>query len=64
MYDQPLLENANKLDEELIDMRHPNIIVFGERGWVFVGDNKGTVHLWELTVIERVMYRLINIKVY
>ena len=36
--------------EELIDMRHPNMITFGERNTIFIGDNKGTVHIWEMTV--------------
>ncbi len=40
----------NRDSEELIDMRHPNAITIGERSTIFIGDNKGTVHIWEMTV--------------
>lgn len=43
-----LQEDFNRDNEELIDMRHPNCVVFGEGSNLFIGDNKGTVHQWEL----------------
>lgn len=43
-------EDAERDNEELIDMRHPNSITFGDRGAVLIGDNKGVVHVWDLNV--------------
>ena len=44
------MEDFNRENEELIDMRHPNSITLGDRNMIFVGDNKGTVHIYELIV--------------
>lgn len=45
-----LNDEDNRDRELLIDMRHPNSITLGDREQVFVGDNKGTVHIFELRV--------------
>lgn len=53
-----LMIDQDRGEQELIDLRYPNTIEFGKKGTVFIGDSKGSIHLWEIRV--RISFSSIN----
>lgn len=45
-----LMIDNNRNDQELVDLRHPNTMKFNNKGTLFIGDSKGSIHLWEVRV--------------
>lgn len=45
-----LMIDQDRGEQELIDLRYPNTIEFGKKGIFFIGDSKGSIHLWKISV--------------
>jgi hypothetical protein len=49
---KPLLEYEKtiEVDGTIFDVNHPNCLVFSDAGRLFVGDSKGTISVWDVSI--------------